>query len=105
MIDVYKTEWVEDLPEKTDENTIYIVGGRRHPFHAVIPCPKRECTSLFHLELRPTHSEGWTLKEHPDGTVTLKPSIKTLKPSINLNESPCHCHWFIQKGCVVWPGS
>ena len=28
----YRTEWVEDLPGDVGKDTIFVVGGRRHPF-------------------------------------------------------------------------
>ena len=91
----YKTEWVEDLPESTHENTVYIIGGRENPFYAALTCPRKKCRKVIHLEISPEFRRRWTVHEHEDGALSLNPSIDII-------DSPCRCHYWIKRGHVVW---
>ncbi len=91
----YKTQWVEDLPDNPERNTIYIIGGRQHPFHAAVVCPRKKCSKVIHLEISPESKKRWEVTEHKDKTISLSPSIH----AINL---PCNCHYWIKKGRIVW---
>lgn len=91
----YKTKWVEDLPEILEKNTVYIIGGREHPFYAAVTCPRKNCKKTIHLEIAADFKKRWKFQEHGDGTLSLNPSI-------HIADSPCGCHYWIKKGCVVW---
>jgi len=95
FIACYKTEWVEDLPDNPEKNTIYIVGGHEHPYYATLPCPRKNCKRIIPLEIAQDFETRWRFKEHEDGTLTLQPSIYVTK-------YPCKCHYQIRKGHVEW---
>ena len=91
----YKTKWVEDLPEKTDKNTIYIIGGRKYPFYVAIPCPRKKCKKIVHLEISKQFKKRWKVTEYENGSLSLSPSIY-------VTDSSCKCHYWFEKGCIVW---
>ena len=74
----YKAEWVEDLPERTYKNTIYIVGGREHPFYAAVTCPRRRCKKVIHLEISKQFEKRWSVKKEENGSISLCPSIHVI---------------------------
>ena len=94
---VYFTEWVEDLPGQPQKNTIYIVGGRKHPFAVVIPCVRRNCQQVIHLDISSQVAEDkrWYLNEDKGGRISLSPSI-------HLTALSCHCHYWLRQGRVIW---
>ena len=91
----YRTEWVEDLPENVRRETVYVIGGRRHPFSAAIVCPRRACRQVIHLDLSSKVQKPWRLREHQDGSVTLRPSV-------HVTAMPCNCHYWFREGRVRW---
>lgn len=91
----YSTQWVEDLPDFPVKNTVYIIGGRKHPFYAAVVCPRKKCKKVIHLAISPEVSKRWTMTEHKDGAISLSPSISVIN-------SPCRCHYFLRKGRIVW---
>ena len=91
----YVTEWVEDLPDEPNENTIYIIGGRQYPFYAAIACPRRSCKHIIHLDLSPQVKRRWRFVEHGGGEITLTPSI-------HVTGLPCRCHFWMVRSRIVW---
>ena len=91
----YKTKWVEDLPERTDKNTIYIIGGHEHPFYAAVTCPRKNCSKVIHLEISKQFEKRWLIKEEGQGVISLSPSVYVV-------DSPCKCHYWIKSGHIVW---
>lgn len=91
----YRTEWVEDPPDEPRPRTVYVVGGRRHPFYTVVACPRRACRQVFNLDVSPEVKPRWRIKEHSDGTLSLHPSIR-------VTGLPCKCHYWLRSGRVVW---
>ena len=91
----YRTEWVEDLPEQPQKDALYIVGGRAHPFYAVIPCPREKCRQNIHLDVSPEAFPRWRIVEHPDGRISLHPSVR-------VTGLPCRCHYWLRRGRVTW---
>lgn len=94
----YSTEWVEDLPEDIQENTIYIIGGRDHPFYAAIVCPRRVCRQVVHLDISSQVEKQWRIVEHACGKISLTPSI-------HVTGLPCRCHYWLRKGRIIWSES
>ena len=91
----YRTEWVEDLPEHITKNTIYIIGGRKYPFYAVVTCPRKKCKKLPHLEISHKFEKRWKVTETKQG-------VLSLNPSIYITDSSCKCHYWVKKGHIVW---
>ena len=92
----YKTAWVEDFPEKLKKKTIYVIGGKNHPFQVVFSCPKN-CNKKIFLNISKQHSkfERWELTEHKNGTISLTPSIY-------MKALDCGCHYWFKRGHVHW---
>lgn len=91
----YRTEWVEDLPEDVRRQTVYIIGGREHPFYAAVVCPRRSCRQVIHLDLSPDVASRWRLTEHANGYVSLSPSV-------HVTGMPCGCHYWFRESCIRW---
>jgi len=91
----YKTAWVEDLPDNPEQRTVYIIGGREHPFYAAVVCPRKKCAEVVHLEISADARRKWKVFEHRDKTVSLNPSI-------HVTTLPCRCHYWIRQGRIVW---
>ena len=95
---LYSTEWVEDLPDDLQENTVYIIGGRKHPFYAAIVCPRKACRQVVHVDVSSQVDKRWRIIEHVDGQISLSPSI-------HVTGLPCRCHYWLRKGRIVWSES
>ena len=91
----YGTEWVEDPPEEIRRNTVYVVGGREHPFQAGVACPRKRCKHVIYLDIAPEITRRWSLTEHDDGRVSLSPSV-------HVTGLPCRCHYWIKRGRICW---
>ena len=91
----YRAEWVDDLPDPPRADTLYVVGGRQHPFRVVMACPNAGCEHLVHLDVHPDAEPGWELQEHRDGSLTLWPSV-------HVTGLPCRSHYWVRKGRVRW---
>ena len=91
----YRTEWVEDLPDNPQKNTVYIVGGREHPFYAAVACPRKVCQQVIHLDVSPKVTERWRIMEHSNGRISLAPSV-------HVTGLPCRCHYWLRRGRIVW---
>ena len=91
----YRTEWVEDLPDNTQKNTVYIIGGRKHPFSVAIICPRQACRQIIHLDVSSQVNKRWRITEHSDGQISLSPSVY-------VTGLPCRCHYWLREGRIVW---
>ncbi|MGI9250405.1 MAG: DUF6527 family protein [Pseudohongiellaceae bacterium] len=91
----YKTQWVDDLPDNPEADTIYVVGGRKHPYRVVMVCPNTRCNHLVYLDVFRGADPKWRLFEHADGSLSLAPSVF-------LTGAPCRSHYWIRMGSVVW---
>ena len=92
---LYHTEWVEDLPENPQKDTVYIIGGRKHPFYAAVACPRKACRQFVHLDVSPQVLERWRITEQPDGRISLAASV-------HVTGLPCRCHYWLRRGRIVW---
>lgn len=93
----YRTEWVEDLPEKPRKRTVYIIGGRKHPFYAAVVCPRKGCGHVAHLGLSKQFSRDkrWRVFEGGDGAISLFPSV-------HVTGLECGCHYWLRNGKIEW---
>ena len=85
--------YVEDAPEVPAIGGVYIVGGRKHPFQAVMDCPCG-CRSPIWLDLMPGNGQRWTAQEGTHGIASLKPSI--------WRTDGCRSHFVLKNGRVHW---
>lgn len=90
---VYKTILSEELPDKLNNDTIYILGQGTYYWSAAMLCPCG-CGQILQMSL---HKEGrprWEITINNNGTISLFPSIKRM--------CGCKSHFFFQKGRIKW---
>ena len=88
-----KTVKVEELPQKINSYSIYVVGEGAYLWYAAMLCPCG-CGATLYMSLMPEGRPRWRLTEHGDGTITLQPSVWRTKD--------CKSHFFLRKGLVQW---
>ena len=66
---------VDRREKEIRRNTVYVVGGREHPFQAGVACPRKRCKHVIYLDIAPEITRRWSLTEHDDGRVSLSPSV------------------------------
>lgn len=84
-----------DEPEIRERDVLYMVGERGAPWLVVLACPCG-CTQPIHLNLLPGARPRWTLTQHGDGSVSLRPSV--------WRTSGCKSHFHLRRSRVVWVG-
>lgn len=87
---------VEDFPDTLKPSTIYVAGEEPHAWAAAMLCPCG-CGDLIELNLLKDASPCWTVKHHPDGSVSLMPSVWRTKG--------CRSHFFVRNSYIDWCGS
>ncbi len=86
-------KYVSELPEDLTEEFIYIVGENKFLWFVALKCPCG-CGDVIHLNLLPEANPYWKVESHSDGTVSLKPSVWSLKG--------CGSHYFVRNGEINW---
>lgn len=83
----------EELPEKMERRTLYVVeeDGFREQAALLCPCGRNH---ILHLNLLPDERPRWRVNEHDDGTATLRPSVWRKKD--------CRSHFWLRQGRVFW---
>jgi hypothetical protein len=89
----WKVAYVEDAPDVPRIVRVYIVGGRKHPFQAMMACPCG-CSSPIWLDLVPGSGEHWTARADARGIATLAPSV--------WRTDDCCSHFVLKGGRVRW---
>ena len=72
---------------------VYIVGGRKHPFQAVMDCPCG-CDTPIWLDLVPGNGQHWKSLEG-------KRRLASLTPSVWRTEGCCS-HFVLKDGRIRW---
>jgi hypothetical protein len=88
-----KAVMVEELPEHLDVNRVYVAGEGAHRWFVAMLCPCG-CGETLHMNLLQESRPLWKLREHKNGTVTLRPSVWRRKG--------CHSHFFLRRGLIKW---
>jgi hypothetical protein len=89
----WKLAYVEDAPENPKLGRVYIVGGRQHPFQAVMDCPCG-CGNPIWLDLVPGDGEHWTITAGKGEVASLKPSV--------WRTAECRSHFVLKSGRIRW---
>jgi hypothetical protein len=84
-----------DEPEIRERGVLYVVGDRGAPWLVVMTCPCG-CGQPIHLNLLRGARPRWTLTEHGDATVSLRPSV--------WRTCGCESHFHLKRSCIVWVG-
>ncbi len=90
----YHIREIEDLPDRLDHSTLYVVTVARCQVYAALTCPRRRCGDTLNLNLLPDDRPVWALTEHPNGTPSLHPSI--------WRRTACGCHFWLREGRIIW---
>jgi len=91
--DSYRTETVEELPDKLHTHRIYLIGEGGEFWFAAMKCPCG-CNETIQLSLLDEDSPHWRYQRHEDNTVSLDPSIWGTKG--------CKSHFFVRRGEIDW---
>ncbi len=90
---IFQGQHVADLPDKLARNIVYIVGADGYDWSAAMLCPGG-CGKTLEMNLLRDAKPFWKLMEHPDRTITLRPSVWLKKG--------CGCHFVLSNGRVKW---
>jgi len=90
---LYKSEYVSDIPKNPEPYKVYILGGAKNPFLAVIQCPCG-CKELLHMNLLISRDPCWKLFVEDDSSITFKPSL--------WKKTGCRSHFHLINGMVRW---
>ncbi len=85
--------FVEDLPEKINDNIIYIVGENGFYWMLGFNCPCG-CKDIIHLSLLQDTSPKWNFKLNKNDSLSISPSI--------WRKMGCKSHFFIKNSKVKW---
>ena len=91
--DLLRAVQVDELPDRLEGGTLYILGEGHHRWSVALQCPCR-CRAIIQLNLLAEAEPRWNLALHRDETVTLYPSI--------WRQKGCRSHFFIRRGKVEW---
>lgn len=89
---IYKTIWVDEIPDNLSNNIFYIVGNKKYPFLVVSKCPRKICNKLVQVNI--LNNKEWELTEHKDQSISLSPSVWLTRD--------CRCHYFVENGKIRW---
>lgn len=89
----FATLLVEDLPDDLLPRTIYLAGEGGHLWCAAMLCPCG-CGDVIQLNLLEAVRPYWRVRELPDGTISIEPSVWRRKG--------CRCHFFVRGGLIEW---
>jgi hypothetical protein len=92
----HKFSFVDDLPEKIKNKTIYIVGSKEHPWLIAFNCPC-DCKNLIQLNLLKEADPCWTFRVNKKGKIDILPSVWRTKG--------CESHFFVRKSKIDWVGN
>jgi len=89
----YRSARVEEMPDIVKPLTVYLCGEGEYLWAAAMICPCG-CKEVINLNLLKTVRPRWSVHEHPNGTVTLSPSV--------WRQKGCRSHFFVRKGRIDW---
>jgi hypothetical protein len=90
---IYYGQHVADLPDNLAHGVVYIVGDHGYDWSAAMLCPGG-CGKTLEMNLLPDATPVWTLNEHADQSLSLRPSVWL--------KSGCGCHFILTEGHVQW---
>ena len=85
--------YVEEQPLELKKNVTYVIGENGINWFVVMVCPCG-CESTLQMSLLPDAKPRWSLVEHADGAISLRPSVWRIKG--------CKSHFFLRRGLIRW---
>lgn len=89
----YHIEFVNELPETTQERRIYIVGEPNEHWLLAFNCPCG-CRKLIQLNLLTDAKPRWKFTILTNGKIDISPSI--------WRTTGCKSHFFVRKAKIFW---
>jgi len=90
---LWKSCHVSDLPSRLRERCVYLVAEGDQVWQVAMLCPCG-CGEIIQLCAVPESRPSWAVTEHPEGTVTLSPSV--------WRTTGCRSHFFLRAGQIRW---
>ena len=84
---------VDEFPDLLKPSILYVAGEESHIWAAAMRCPCG-CGDVIELNLLKEASPCWSVSRHPDGSVSLRPSI--------WRQKACRSHFFVRHGRIEW---
>jgi hypothetical protein len=92
-LEFFRFTRADEMPDRLKSSTVYLCGEGEHLWAAAMVCPCG-CGEVIQLNLLKQVRPYWNAVEHPDGAVSLAPSV--------WRQKGCRSHFFIRKGRVDW---
>jgi hypothetical protein len=89
----FRTVYLEEVPDSLATKTIYVIGEGEYRWFVAMTCPCG-CGETLNMSLLEDARPRWKLRENPDGTVSLQPSV--------WRKIGCRSHFFFVGGHVKW---
>lgn len=86
-------ERVEEFPDNLKPFILYVVGEKQHVWAATMLCPCG-CGDVIQLNLLEQVSPHWKARLHPNGSVSLMPSVWRTKG--------CCSHFWLWDSQIEW---
>lgn len=90
---IFRGMRVEEFPDKLDRAKVYLAGEGDNLWAAAMICPCG-CGDVIKLNLLQQARPCWSVQEHPDGTLTLAPSV--------WRQKGCRSHFLLRHGRIDW---
>lgn len=89
----WMTVLIDEVPEGPRPRIVYLIGEGEYLWSAAFLCPC-DCGELVQLNLLPKSRPRWAVVRHPDGSVTVSPSVWRV--------AGCKSHFFLRRGKIEW---
>jgi hypothetical protein len=90
---LYGYQIVEDMPEKLNDDIIYIFDHMGFHWQLVMICPCG-CKTPLHLNLNKDDKPCWTYSVDASKKISISPSLH--------RKSGCNSHFFVRKSKIDW---
>jgi hypothetical protein len=90
---LFRSERVDEFPDTLQRAKVYLAGEGDHLWAAAMICPCG-CDEVIEMNLLKQVRPCWSVQEHQDGLVTLKPSVWRGKG--------CKSHFVLRHGRIDW---
>lgn len=89
----YRYQHVEEFPDVMEARRLYVAGENGYFWAAAMLCPCG-CGDVIELNLLKKARPCWSVTEHPDGSVSVRPSV--------WRRQGCRSHFFLRRGHIEW---
>lgn len=89
----YKFMYINEIPDKVNDKTIYIIGDIKQPWLLVLTCPCG-CKNLIQLNLLKDATPCWKYRILKKNKINISPSIWRI--------NGCKSHFFVHKSKIKW---